>query len=701
MPPLIIQENGLRLRIDFDAKQRPRLTEFAMAASPEKAPPSNPDSYQLLQIQGEQETVRYYAAMGARRSFSIPGTDFVYQTHSDRTNASGRKIEILTEWNGIEATVHWQFFNGIPVLRSWVELHNRGSHAQGLDRVGSFFFLGLMGDETTPWDESARIGLVSNAWCAELQWQHFDPRSRGFSKARENSSNRFTIANTGNWSTKEYLPLGVLENLADSCVWFWQIEHNGSWSWELGDHDHRLYLALQGPDESDGQWFLRLEPGQSFSSVPASVGLCPGRAEDAFAHLTSLRRRLRQPHPDFQSLPLIFNDYMNCLFADPTTERELPCIRAAAEAGAEIYVVDAGWYARRGESWWSSVGRWQPSPDRFEGGLAALMQTIRDHGMIPGLWLELEVMGVDCSLANTWPAECFFRRHGKPVVTRGRYQLDFRHPVVRAHSDEVVDRLVREYGAGYIKMDYNIDPGSGTETDSDSFGDGLLRHNRAYLDWLRDVFVRHPSLVIENCSSGGLRMDYALLALHPLQSISDQEDVVKMARIAATSAVGATPEQQAMWVYPKRTDSRERIILNCVNALLMRWHLSGELPWLSPENTRLVHEAVAVYKNFRPCLAGALPFWPLGLPPWDASLLASGLSSRDRRLVAVWNLGHDAVEASIPLKRVSAAERASMLFPTGVGEVAWDGTALKFNLPPGPCARLVAVSPTMAVDSSA
>ena len=77
---------------------------------------------------------------------------------------------------------------------------------------------------------------------------------------------------------------------------------------------------------------------------------------------------------------------------------------------------------------------WQPSPDRFEGGLISMLKTIRDHGMAPGLWLELEVMGVDCPLVKEWPAECFFRRHGLPIVNRGRYQLDFRHPVVIAHS---------------------------------------------------------------------------------------------------------------------------------------------------------------------------------------------------------------------------------------------------------------------------
>lgn len=131
-------------------------------------------------------------------------------------------------------------------------------------------------------------------------------------------------------------------------------------------------------------------------------------------------------------------------------------------------------------------------------------------------------MGIRCPLGAQWPEECFFRRHGRRVHDRSRWQLDFRHPRVIAHANEVIDRLVKEYGAGYIKMDYNIEPGIGTEVDAESMGGGLLAHERAYLKWLDDVFARYPELVIENCSSGGLRMDYAMLSRYSIQSTSDQ-----------------------------------------------------------------------------------------------------------------------------------------------------------------------------------
>ena len=62
---------------------------------------------------------------------------------------------------------------------------------------------------------------------------------------------------------------------------------------------------------------------------------------------------------------------------------------------------------------------------------------------------------------------------------------------------------------------------------------------------------RFPQLVIENCGSGGGRMDYAMLAHHQLQSSSDQTDYRKYPAIVAGGLAAVLPEQFAVWSYPK------------------------------------------------------------------------------------------------------------------------------------------------------
>ena len=62
---------------------------------------------------------------------------------------------------------------------------------------------------------------------------------------------------------------------------------------------------------------------------------------------------------------------------------------------------------------------------------------------------------------------------------------------------------------------------------------------------------RHPGLIIENCASGGMRTDYAMLSRLQLQSTSDQQDFLRYPPIAAAAPAAITPEQAAIWAYPQ------------------------------------------------------------------------------------------------------------------------------------------------------
>jgi alpha-galactosidase len=136
---------------------------------------------------------------------------------------------------------------------------------------------------------------------------------------------------------------------------------------------------------------------------------------------------IRELRPVDARLPVVYNDFMNTLMAGPSTEKELPLIEAASEAGAEYCCVDDGWFGDG--NWWTSAGDWHEAP--------------------------------------------------------GHFQLDFRHPAARAHLDETVDRLVAELGIEFFKLDYNVNSGVvGTDVDAEGPGAGLLGHTRAFRDWL-------------------------------------------------------------------------------------------------------------------------------------------------------------------------------------------------------------------------
>src|SRR5450759_4810524 len=88
----------------------------------------------------------------------------------------------------------------------------------------------------------------------------------------------------------------------------------------------------------------------------------------------------------------------------------------AAAAGAEDFCIDAGWYDDELGDWWDSAGQWLPSTVRFpDGGLRAVVDHITAAGMIPGIWLEPEVIGVRSPMVDQLPDSAFLMRDGVRV----------------------------------------------------------------------------------------------------------------------------------------------------------------------------------------------------------------------------------------------------------------------------------------------
>ena len=606
---------------------------------------------------------------GNKYTGTNPGGMLRHLSHTRSRAALGPFWEIRQTGGGLVVNSCFQFLGNLPACRTWTVVENAGSEELRIEFVSSLALFGLSQGGAGSWQDKMRLHIADNSWCAECQWRSGSLRDFGLSAAYRNekgsgfSLSRISISNQGTWSTLEHLPMGALENTETGTTICWQIEHNGSWHWEVGDVAHELFLRASGPTYREGHWSKRLAPGEKFESVPVTFARVNGGLEAALRTLTGTRRRLRRRHADMESLPVIFNDYMNCLWGNPTTESLIPVIDKAAEVGAEYFVIDAGWYAEIGETWWESVGAWQPSVTRFPFGFADVIQRIRGKEMIPGLWLEIEVMGINCPLARELPDDWFFLHDGKRVIDHGRYQLDFRNREVRAHADQIVERLIREFGIGYLKMDYNINAGPGTDCASDSPGDGLLEHNRAYLDWVRGVFAAHPELIIENCSSGGLRMDYAQLSVHSIQSVSDQTDYRLNAIIAAACASAVTPEQAAVWSYPLKDADEEETIFNMVSALLLRVHQSGRLHELSSASLELVKEGIALYKRIRFDIPQGLPFWPLGLPRFGDGWAAFGLDCGRIGYVAIWRLDGRSHSATISLPAGVRKQTFECIYP--------------------------------------
>ena len=612
----------------------------------------------------------------SRSSHTALGAAFRLVSRQQSVVDGAARLEIVQSAGDLEALAVLEVLPGTAAVRSSVELRNTGDLPIVLLSVASWSAgFTRSGDE----DPFAGWQLLSGRsdWLGEGRWATTSLRGELFPRLAEHLTGHdprgsHRVASTGTWSTGQQLPFGVLSNAEQRHALAWQIEHNGSWRWEIGEDTAGGYLALSGPTANDSAWSQVLQPGETFRTVPVTIAV-GADADAAVAALTRHRRASRRAHDDNASMPVIFNDYMNTLDGDPTTEKLLPLIASAAEVGAEVFCIDAGWYDDSGH-WWDSVGEWLPSTTRFPGGLHEVIDAIRDAGMVPGLWLEPEVVGVRSPVADALPAEAFLQRHGQRVMEHHRYHLDLRHPAAREHLDGVVDRLVREFGVGFFKFDYNIDPGAGTDLDADSPGAGLLAHNRAHLAWLDGVLDRHPQLVIENCGSGAMRMDWAMLSRLAMQSTSDQQDFRRYPPIAASAPLAMLPEQAASWAYPQPDMEAEEIAFCLVTGLLGRFYVSGYLNRMDDGQRAMVAEAIAVARSLRSEIAAATPGWPLGLPGWDDGDVALALNGDASSLVSVWHRhGAGSVQLQLP-HLIGRDVSVEAVFPSSlpVWPTSWD-----------------------------
>jgi len=610
---------------------------------------------------------------------------------TDEAGATRAVIVQRDARTGIEVRTTVTAPAGIPAVRIESEVRNAGRESLVVTAVSS----ATIGFGRSSADLDATVwGTAASEWLAEDRWSETPVRTLlpdiDLAFHEQDARGHAGLTSHGAWSSGEHVPCGYLLR-ADGEALAWQIETSAGWHADLCQARDGGVLSLLGPTDPEHQFARELLPGETFTAVPVAVAASTLSRDGAIAELTRYRRWLRAAAGG-QQLPVVYNDFMNTLMGQPTTDKLLPLIGRAAEAGVEVFCIDAGWFADPDVSdWWSGVGEWREAPARFPGGgLRRVIDAIRDAGMAPGLWLEPEVVGIDSPVAATLPDEAFFVRFGRRVQEDRRYHLDFRHPAARAHLDATVDHLVEEYGIRYLKLDYNINPGVGTEHHATTAGDGLLGHTRAFRDWLVSVQQRHPSLRIENCSSGAMRADYALLAVTHLQSTSDQQDFRLYPPIAASAPASILPEQCGNWAYPAREMTDEETAFTLVTGLSGRLYLSGFLDQLRPDQRARVSEAVALHKDLRDGLRDATPFWPLGLPAWDAPVVCLGLHTPEGDLLFVWD--RDAAAAGFTIPGVSGG--AEVLFPSGAAPWRLDASAagLDVSTPAGIGARVLRVN---------
>ena len=588
-----------------------------------------------VQVAGENKDTH----MGAKmvRSSEAGRLHYISHTLSDHTLTIRQESPIVRCESVLEG------FDDTNAIRAHTVVTNITDAPIVLEEVSAFCIAGL-GDKNKP-DHTYFTSFLQSHH-AECQPRTRSLRDLGLCGGRSESQQRVSGCNIGSWSTKEMLPMGIIEDRKSDSFLMFQIESNCSWYYEISDTLDKYYLYLGGPNYPFGGWFKTLQPGESYATPYAAISF-GGSLNDVIGNMTKYRRHIAGACPADSHLPTIFNEYMHLSWDSPTAQNTAKYAPVVAKTGVEYYVIDCGWHNEEdGDKVYPFVGHWNESKARFPEGVRKTTDYIRSLGMKPGLWIEPEIIGIQCqAMLDHYDDDCFFQRHGKRISVMNRHFLDYRNPKVREYMTETIRRMVEDYGAEYIKCDYNQDCGVGTDLNAENPSAGLEEAADAFLHWMRQMIAKYPNVVFEGCSSGGMRMDYKTLSAYSLVSTSDQTDYMLYPYIAGNILAAVLPEQAAVWSYPVASDcvkgedvSDDRIVINMINSFLGRMHLASHLEYLNTHQMDLIREGVAYYNRLSEIKKTALPYFPLGFTNFGDKAVCAGLKSGNQVFLAVWNL---------------------------------------------------------------
>jgi alpha-galactosidase len=176
-------------------------------------------------------------------------------------------------------------------------------------------------------------------------------------------------------------------------------------------------------------------------------------------------------------------------------------IDGAAALGAELFVVDAGWYAGAGRA----------GAGDFVSGLGALSDYAHERGLSFGLWVEPERVALSTAGRSGLAQEAWLAKNGGKYGSSEFAQVCLGSPGARQWIFDRLTALIDAARPDYLKWDNNFWINCDRSGHVHGATDGNFAHVNGLYDVLSHLRERYPDLRIENVSGGGNRLDLGML----------------------------------------------------------------------------------------------------------------------------------------------------------------------------------------------
>jgi alpha-galactosidase len=432
-------------------------------------------------------------------------------------------------------------------------------------------------------------------------------------------------------------------------VWTIALATSGSWRTTTVHTPEGRCSVITGAGHEGVE--ISLGPGDTWTT-PTTTGHYTPRGFGGASRIshTHIRRHVL-PHPR-ETRPVLYNSWEATGFdVTPGGQRHLADL--AARIGAELFVVDDGWFAGRDHDG-AGLGDWTPHPRRFPDGLGPLADHVHALGMRFGVWVEPEMVSADSDLYRRHPDWTLHLPDRTPHSLRHQYVLDFTRPEVVAWARSWLGGLIESTDADFLKWDFNR---SFTEAGALRTAPATRRvhidHARAVHALMDELRTAYPKLRIEGCAGGGGRVDLAGLARTDQVWPSDNTDAVARLAIQDGFTHAYPPQTMGAWV----TDSPNPLTRRPV-PLRFRLHaamagclgVGGNLADWSEDELDETARYIAAYKRVRTTIQQG-EHYRIGTAGHETSWATQYVSSDRSRAVALqWRTGPETGRAVPPLR---------------------------------------------------
>lgn len=389
-------------------------------------------------------------------------------------------------------------------------------------------------------------------------------------------------------------PLIFLKNNVTGNLFFCQIAYSGGCRFSVDYNANRelddTYISL-GAKITSYKPLAVIEPFENFITPEVHMGAVMGNLDDA---VNEMHAHTRKCLPETNLL-------VGCGMGaehDMSVECTKDYMRKAAEMGAEVFLVDAGWYCPPDEQmrWGEYCGDNYPHPDRYPNGIKEISDYCHELGMKFCLWADIENIGCRSKMKHAHPEWFASDIYGNPADSL----VDMTNPEAAQWCENELARMIEEYNMDMLRVDNNGSYRSyfGIGKNGDCLS---LRRFNAIYKMYDNLRKRFPDVIFENCAGGGGRTDLGLMKYFSHTWVSDNQRSPYSVMITNGMTMALPPEKIDRLFAGMGCHDQGALDLHMRNTMLGHMSLNTIAPVgtdANPIQLEFVKRSVDIYKSF-------------------------------------------------------------------------------------------------------